>query len=181
MRPTIHIEIPVPQVATNLDEDVMYVVGRIVRWWSMTEFTIDSSIRDLLNRPDTRTIDTALIMTFKHRLQLLAGLLGEVVHDPTTLAKLHAIIARVRGLKPYRDFVVHGMMVRCSRRPTTHIYLSRVRWSHPTKVRKAFIRKDKLFDIESKIARVNRELFVATAGCHMPTWQPTLDILPPQN
>jgi hypothetical protein len=180
MAHTIQIQVPAPQTATNL-EDVMYLVGRIVRWWSMTEFTVDSSIRDLLNRPDTRTVDTALIMSFKQRTQLLTDLLGEVVRDPGALAALRAIINRVRGLQTYRDFVVHGMMVRCARRPTTHIYLSRVRWSYPTQVRKTFIRKDKLLDIERKIARVNMELFMATAGCHMPTWQPSVDIMCPQD
>ena len=135
----IQIEVPASSYSTNLDNDVIFVVGRIVRWWSMIEFTIDSSIRDLLSRPDIRYGDTALVLPFKQRLALLKDLLSEIVKNPEQLAKLKAIVDRIASLQNYRDLIVHGMMVRDPKRPQTHIYLSRVRWSWPTKVRRTFL------------------------------------------
>jgi hypothetical protein len=106
--------------------------------------------------------------------------LAEVVSDADEMAKLKAIIHRLSSLQNYRDFVVHGLMVDDSKRPQTHVYMSRIRWSWPTKVRRTFLRKDKLLDIERKIVRAQMELFMATAGCHAPGWTPSLDILPQQ-
>lgn len=166
--------------ATNLDDDVMLIVGRLVRWWSMVEFTVDSSIRDLLNRQDTRNFDTALIIPFKQRLRLLKDLLAQIVANRDDLAKLDAIINRIASLQNYRDFVVHGMMVRDANRPETHVYMSRIRWRWPKEVRRTYISKRKLFEIEQRIARVNMELFIATAGCHMPGWRPALEVIAPQ-
>jgi hypothetical protein len=114
----------------------------------------------------------------KQRFDLLTELLAEVVKSPDDMDKLRAIIHRLSGLQNYRDFVVHGMMVTDSKRPTTHVYLSRIRWSWPTRVRRTFLRKEKLLEIENKIARANLELFMATAGCHAHGWQPSLGMAP---
>lgn len=150
-------------------------VGRIVRWWSMVEFAVDSSIRDLLNRPDTRNLTTALKIPMKQRFDLLRDLLADVVANPDDMAQLNEMINRLRSLQNYRDFVVHGMMITDSRRPDTHVYMSRVRWSWPTKVRRTYLRKEKLLDIEDKIFRSYMVLFMATAGCHEPGWTPYID------
>jgi len=170
----VEIQVPVSPATTNLDDDVIHVVGRIVRWWSMIEFTVDSSIRDLLNRPDTRNMDTALIISFKDRLQLLKELLNETIADSGETAKLAEIINRIASLQNYRNFVVHGMMIRDSKRPDTHVYMSRIRWSVPTKVRRTYLRKSKLLEIEEKIVRSQMKLFMATAGCHELGWTPSL-------
>ena len=70
-------------------EEVIYVVGRIVRAWSGIEFTVDSSIRDLLSRPDTRDMDTALVLPFRARTELLEQLLAEAIDDASTVTNLH--------------------------------------------------------------------------------------------
>jgi hypothetical protein len=176
----VPIQVPISPAGTNLGDDVIHIVGRIVRWWSMIEFTVDSSIRDLLDRPDTSNMDTTLIMSFKHRLRLLKDLLRETVPDQEALAKLTTIINRIASLQSYRDFVVHGMLVTDSGRPETHVYMSRIRWSSPRKVQRTFVRKEKLLQIEQRIVRSQMELFMATAGCHDRTWRPSLDIMPPQ-
>jgi hypothetical protein len=124
MTPTIQIQVPISPAGTNLGDDVMHVVGRIVRWWSMIEFTVDSSIRDLLNRPDTRNLETALVQPLKQRFDLLSGLLAEIVGDPVEMAKLNSTINRLRSLQNYRDLVVHGMMITDAKRPDTHVYIS---------------------------------------------------------
>jgi hypothetical protein len=171
------IQVPFFSSGGSLSDDVIYTVGRIVRCWSAIEFTVDSSIRDLLNRPDTRNLNTALVLPFRQRTDLLKKLLAEVVQDAASLAKLNSIIDQITSLQNYRDFVVHGNMVDDAKRPTTHVYLSRSRWSNPITVRRTFLRKSKLVEIENKIVQAMMELFMATAGCHDPAWKPSLDIM----
>jgi hypothetical protein len=159
----------------NLDEAAYYTVGRIIRWWALVENSIDSSIRDLLSRPDTTKIDTSLIMSFKQRRQLLKDLLSEIVVDKNVLLGVFHLLDQIGSVQLYRDLVAHGLMINDSRRPDTHYYLSRTRWSSPPVVRRSYIRKEKLVEIENKIVKLHMKLFMATAGCHQLGWLPYLD------
>ena len=143
----------------------------LVRLWSTNEFTVDSSIRALMLRTDTSTIDTSLIMPFKQRIRLLKRLLSEAIADEATLGKLYAILDRIGGLQHYRDFFVHGLMVRDSNRPETHIYVSRIHWSNPPRVTRTHIRKDRMLSVERSLMHSCFSLFVATAGCDSQAWQ----------
>jgi hypothetical protein len=95
-------------------EEVIYVVGRIVRAWSGIEFTVDSSIQELLSRPDTRDMDTALVLPFRARTELLEQLLAEAIDDASTVTNLHNLINQIKSLQNYRDIVVHGIVTRAA-------------------------------------------------------------------
>ena len=155
----------------NLDDDAIFLIGLIVRWWAHAEFTVDSSIRDLLNRPDTRDLDTSLILPFPQRIKLLKDLCAKVVHEPETLNALNKAIIRVGAHQNIRDLLTHGFIVPDSKRPETHLYASRLWWSQPIKRHQQYLSRKHLYKFEQNLARAQMHLFILTAGCHDPyTW-----------
>ncbi len=164
------------QTTTNLDDDAIFLIGLIVRWWAHAEFTVDSSIRDLLNRPDTRNLDTSLILPFPQRTKLLKSLCAEVVHDPETLSTLNNAIIRVGAYQHIRDLLTHGFIVPDSKRPETHLYASQLRWSQPIKRHQQYLSRSHLYKFEQRLARAQMHLFMLTAGCHDPyAWPASID------
>jgi len=164
---------------SNLDDDAIFLIGLIVRWWANTEFTVDSSIRDLLNRPDTRDCDTSLILPFPQRTKLLKGLCAEVVHEPETLSALNSAIIKVGSHQHIRDLLTHGFIVPDSKRPDTHLYASRLRWSQPIKRHQQYLSRSHLYKFEQRLARAFMHLFMLTAGCHDPSaWPASIDKSP---
>jgi hypothetical protein len=68
----------------------------------------------LLSRPDTRDMDTALVLPFRARTELLEQLLAEAIDDASTVTNLHNLINQIKSLQNYRDIVVHGIMTRAA-------------------------------------------------------------------
>lgn len=166
-------------VFSNLDDDAIFMIGLIVRWWAMVEFTVESSIYDLLNRPDTSAIDAASARHFKQRLALLRSLCAEVVRDPMTMNAIDSAIRRVGRHQSLRNLLTHGFVVPDSKRPTTHLYVSRLRWSQPIKRDWKFISRKALYQYEPELARAATKLFMLTAGCHDPdAWPASIDQSP---
>lgn len=167
------------QTTMNLDDDAIFLIGLIVRWWANAEFTVDSSIRDLLNRPDTRDLDTSLILPFRQRINLLKELCTEVVHEPETLDALNTAILRVGAHQNIRDLLTHGFIVPDTKRPDTHLYASRLRWFQPIKRHQQYLSRKHLYKLEQDLARAQMHLFMLTAGCHDPyAWPASIDKSP---
>ena len=161
----------------DLDDQAIFMIGLIVRWWAMVDFTIDSSIRDLLNRPDTRHLDTSLKLPFKQRLELLKGLCAQVTHDHETLEKINVVIKRVGSHQYIRDVLTHGFVVRDTNRPDTHLYVSRLTWSWPIRRQQHYIARKWLQQFEQRLAKDVMKLFMVTTGCHDPhSWPSSHDI-----
>ncbi len=167
------------QTTMNLDDDAIFLIGLIVRWWANAEFTVDSSIRDLLNRPDTLDLDTSLVLPFRRRINLLKELCTEVVHEPKTLAAIGRAILRVGTHQHIRDLLTHGFVVPDTRRPATHLYASKLRWSQPVKRHQQYLSRKHLYKLEQDLARAQMHLFMLTAGCHDPdAWPASIDNSP---
>ena len=176
MTPRKTIEVPATSWGTNLDDHVFYTIGRIIRCWANIEFTIDTSISDLISRPDTPDIPRSLLRPFTQRKDLLKQLLVYTVSDQNILKKLHTLVDRIAGMQHFRDFAAHGMLITDSRRPDTHLYMSRIIWSDPPRTTRTYLKKERLFRIEQSLADCFMALFMATAGCHEPSWQPYLEL-----
>jgi hypothetical protein len=171
--------------AFSLDDDAVALVGFIVRWWAFVEFTVDSSIHDLLNRPDTRDLATQLVLPFPKRLKLLRQLCEEVVSKPETLKAIKDTIAYVGSHQSIRNALTHALVIPDPKRPKTHLYICRMIWSQPIRRQPRFMSRDSLYKFEQQLARASMRLFMLTAGCRDPySWpasldrSPTLDWLP---
>lgn len=169
----------VRSASMSLDDDAIFIIGLISRWWAHIEFTVDSSLRDLLNRPDIRDMDTSLKLPFKQRLALLRELCSTVAKEPETARALDNAILRVGAHQHIRDLLVHGFVVQDGNRPTTHLYVSRIIWSEPVKRQKRYISRASLYKFEPELARSMMHLFMLTAGCHDPhAWPGSIDKSP---
>ncbi len=163
-------------VSVSLDDDAIFIVGLIGRWWANIEFTVDSSVRDLLNRPDTPQKDTSLKIPFKQRLALLRQLCEMVAKTPETAAALDLAILRVGRHQQVRDLLMHGFVTQDVKRPATHLYVSRITWSSPLKRDAKFISRASLYKFEPELAKSMMHLFMLTAGCHDPfKWPASID------
>lgn len=161
--------------STNIDDELHLIIGKTVRWWSMIEFTIDSSIRDFLSRPETGDVDTALKVPLPKRIRLLEQLFDQVVGDTELRNEFDELITHVKRRQHMRDLLVHGFMTIDSKRPETHVYLSRVHWEAPPRRNPVYKTREQLRTNERETGTVAITLFMATAGCHEPSWQPYID------
>ena len=162
--------------STAIDDELHLIIGKTVRWWSMIEFTIDSSIRDFLNRPDTENLNTALKIPLPKRIELLLRLYAQVVTDQGLRQDFSNLINHVKPRQHMRELLVHGFMTIDSKRPQTHVYLSRIHWENPTRRNPVYKSRDQLHQYEREIGTIAIVLFMVTAGCHDPSsWQPYFD------
>jgi hypothetical protein len=160
----------------SLDDDAIFIIGLISRWWAHIEFTVDSSLRDLINRPDTPNADTSLRLPFKQRLGMLRQLCALLAKDPATATAIDKAILRVGAHQHLRDLLVHGFVVQDSKRPQTHLYVSRITWSQPVRRQVRFISRAALYKFEPELGRTMMHLFMLTAGCHDPdSWPGSID------
>ncbi len=162
----------ISQSSTSIDDELHLIIGKTVRWWSMIEFTVDSSVRDFLNRPDTENLNTSLKIPLPKRIELLCRLYEQVVTDPDLRQDFTNLIDRVKRRQHMRDLLVHGFMAIDASRPTTHVYLSRIHWENPTRRDPVYKSRDQLHRYERGIGTIAQVLFMVTAGCHHPFWQP---------
>ena len=168
------------QPSTNIDDELHLIIGKTVRWWSMIEHTIDSSIRDFLGRPDTSNHNTSLKISLPNRIELLQRLFEEAIADTADRQSFADLIEHVKRRQHMRELLVHGFMTIDSRRPDTHVYLSRIHWCDPISRDPVFKTREQLRVNERETGTVAMVLFMATAGCHDPLWQPYFDIGPLQ-
>jgi len=97
--------------STGIDDELHLIIGKTIRWWSMIEFTIDSSIRDFLSRSDTENIDTSLKISLPNRVKLFKRLFNQAVNDPESRETFISVMDQITGRQHIRELLVHGFLV----------------------------------------------------------------------
>jgi hypothetical protein len=110
--------------AMNLKPEAIVLLGHIVRSWAMIEFTIDSSIRSLIDNHVARKIDTSLIEPLNRRIDLLAELCAEACADKAHVRFVQGILEQIKSEQVLRDMLIHARMMDDAKKPQTHIATS---------------------------------------------------------
>lgn len=149
---------------SNLKQEVVVLLGQIIRSWAMIGFTIDSSIRSIIDNRVNRQIDTSLIEPFNKRIDLLSGLCEEVCANEAHVKFVHGMLQKIKSEQKLRNMLVHARVMDDTKRPQTHVHISSCRWTRPP--RKIIHKKISIKALEDYYQRTQRlamELFMAAA------------------
>lgn len=132
-----HLGMPTP-IKTNvlLPDDLLQAIGHVTALWAQLEYIIDSTIRQVLDRPNAPKTDTALILSFKKRINLLTTIAVPLLKDAKDREHLLALSTEVARLQHRRDLIVHGAVggsehLRGYQLAYTFI---RIRWDRPIRI-----------------------------------------------
>jgi len=128
---------PTPQFSNvRLPDELLRAIGHVAALWAQLEYTIDSTIRQALDHPAAPEIDTALILPFRKRLELMQYLF-EQLPDCAEQHKWAVEVAQeALRLKHLRDLIAHGAVAGSEHQKDGRIRYAfrRIRWEKPARL-----------------------------------------------
>lgn len=120
----------------QLPDTLLHSIGHVAALWARLEHEIDGMIRQCLDAPGAPEIDTALILPFRKRIELLADLLPRHAPDSDHVGWISEFVAIVKHLHHQRDMIIHGSVSGSGqRRKRKRVYwFRRVRWDRPPRI-----------------------------------------------